>query len=143
MVVADQKYAAPVYPEPEVLATPVEPKDDRVPGGVRTITNLLAKTDGWELVNLTYARGPYVGAKGEVLSISDSIVLRARGPEVDGRLRYAVGSWRDGKFDSAYILTRKPGTERYESRPANASELKAWIKGSQEEPVNYTIEGVV
>lgn len=105
-------------PEPEVRATPVGPKDEHVPGGVRTITNLLAKT-GWNLVSLTYARGPYLSAKGTVLSISDSILLKAR---VDDATRFVVASWRDGGYDFGYAIAGKA------PRRVNATELKDFIR---------------
>lgn len=120
-------------PPVEVVSTPVDPKDERVPGGVRTITNLLPKHD-WELVRLTYARGPYVGGKGKVLSISDTILLKARGQEVDGTRPIAVASWRDGKFDFAYIGEIKASTIR--PRPANATDMKNWIKGTYDQPAD-------
>jgi hypothetical protein len=112
-------------PPVEVSCHPVDPKDPLVPGGVRTVVNLIAKS-GWELRRLTHARGPYVGAKGDVLSTSDTIVLGAR--EVDGD-RCAVASWRDGKFDFSYLGIIKPGVVVVEHGPANATEMKSWIKG--------------
>lgn len=118
--VEDDVEAEPI-PEPEVRSTPIEnPKDARVPGGCRTVTNLIAK-QGWEIASLTYARGPYLGANGKVLSISDSILLRAR--SLDTPVRFAVASWRDGKFDTGYL-----GVDGHWSH-ANATELKNWIKG--------------
>lgn len=124
--VVDEEPLPPV----EVACHPVEPRDPLVPGGVRTITNLLSK-QGWELRRLTHARGPYVGSKGKVLSISDTIVLGAREPEtlgLDRPVRVAVASWRDGKFDFAYrggIL----GGRLISTESANAVGLKNWIKG--------------
>lgn len=120
----DPDYVPPL-PEPEVRRTPVGPKDERVPGGTRTITNLLAK-QGWELTRLTYARGPYMSTGGKMLSISDTIVLNAMGPEVDGGTAIAVASWRDGKFDTAYAGRLKDGVAKVD--PVNATDLKAWIK---------------
>lgn len=118
-------------PEPEVRSTPVTPGHEKVPGGVRTVTNLLAKIDGWELRRLTYARGPYVGSKGEVLSTSDSVVLGAQG-EVDNEVRVAVASWRDAKFDFAYIGIIKDSVMT--TYPANSNELRSWIKGTHDLP---------
>jgi len=113
-------------PEPERRRTTI-PVDDLAPrSGMRQIANLVEKTAGWELRRLTTARGPYLGADGSVLSISDSLVLGARGPEVDGEARVAVASWRDGKFDSAYAGTIRG--RRIETHPVNATELKSWIK---------------
>lgn len=122
-IVRDNTPEVAVIPEPEVRSTPVTPKDDIVPGGVRTVTNLLAKQE-WELRRLTHARGPYVGSKGEVLSISDTIVLGAR--KVDGSA-IAVASWRDGKFDFAYVGGIVG--DKIETRKVNATEMKNWIKG--------------
>lgn len=113
-------------PEPEVGATPVDHKDERVPGGVRTVTNLLAKQD-WSLRKLTYARGPRVGAKGGVLSISDTILLKA----VDGS-KFCVALWVDGKFDFGYVGEVKEGL--IVPHPVNATELKNWIKGTYDLP---------
>lgn len=107
-------------PEPEVRCTPVERNDPRVPGGAKTILNLLEKED-WELRRLTYARGPYIGANGKILSISDSIVLGA----VDGEDSAIVAFWRDGKFNGAMTVFK----HQLEGRP-NATELKNWIKGT-------------
>lgn len=140
----DPDYVEPI-PEPEVRRTPVEIDDDRVPGGAKTMARLVAgitrvtpggKTSkspkhppmapGWELARLTYARGPYLGADGSVLSISDTIVMGARGPEVDGGVAIAVASWRDGKFDTAYTGVLKDGVAKVD--PANADQLKSWIK---------------
>jgi hypothetical protein len=116
--------ADPVIPPIEIACHAVEPKDEIVPGGVRTITNLLAKR-GWELRRLTHARGPYIGAKGEALSISDTIVLGAVGPRsLDGKVLRAVASWRDGKFDFAYALGGDSMTK------VNATELRNFIKGT-------------
>lgn len=122
-------------PPVEIQGHSVEPKDEIVPGGVRTITNLLAK-QGWELRRLTHARGPYVGAKGDVLSISDTIVLGAReAPRcwrggLDRPPRIAVASWRDGKFDFAYVGVIQDGTIVVRDR-ANNTAMKAWIKGEK------------
>lgn len=121
-------------PEVEIWGHSVEPQDDIVPGGVRTIVNLLAR-ERWQLRRLTHARGPYVGAKDKLLSISDTIVLGAR--EADSRCerggldrgpRVAVASWRDGKFDFAYVGVIEGG--KVFTQPANNTEMKTWIKGS-------------
>lgn len=120
-------------PEPEVRSTRIEDfKDERVPGGVRTVTNLVAKTDGWEVISLTYARGPYLAASGKILSISDAVLLKIRSEQVDGKRHIAVASWRDGKFDFAYIGTFTDGLIRPYS--ATATELKNWIKGTHDLP---------
>jgi len=118
------------YPEPELRATPADPGDFPPRSGIRQILNLLPK-QGWELVRLTKARGPYIGADGSVLSISDSVVLGARGPvRLDGTHRVGVLSWRDGKFDSAYAGTVENG--QITTTGVNATQMKAWIKGTDE-----------
>lgn len=122
-------------PPVEIPGHKVEPKDEVVPGGVRTVVNLLAKR-GWELRRLTHARGPYVGAKGDVLSISDTVVLGAREVPrcerggLDRPDRIAVASWRDGKFDLAYVGYIRDGQITVTER-ANATTMKAWIKGEK------------
>ena len=113
-------------PEPEVACHPITVDDLPTRSGMRQIANLILKADGWELRRLTHARGPYVGARGNVLSISDSVVLGARGPEVDGWVAVAVASWRDGAFDSAHIGRLKDGVIAIES--AKSTDLKKWIK---------------
>lgn len=136
---------AKALPPVEVRCHPVEPGDPLVPSGARQIAELVSgvtrmtpagkssksrkhppMAPGWELRRLTHARGPYVGSSGEALSVSDTIVLGARGPEVDGRRRIAVASWRDGAFDFAYtgIVAGAVAT----TTAANSNALKAWIK---------------
>lgn len=117
-----EERAEEVIPEPELRRTPVDVDDLPPRSGMRQIANLVLRTDGWELARLTRARGPYLGSDGSVLSISDSLVLGARGPE--GRV--AVATWRDGKFDSAYTGRVVCGVTHM--RSANATELKSWIK---------------
>lgn len=121
----DPDYVEPI-PEPEMRATPVEVESLPPRSGMRQIANLVVKTEGWELRRLTAARGPYVGGDGSVLSISDSLVLGARGQELDGGVAIAVASWRDGKFDHAYAGVLKDGVAKVD--PVNATELKTWIK---------------
>lgn len=120
-------------PEPEVRTTPVEVTDLPSRSGMRQVANLVLKTKGWELRRLTRARGPYMGARGQVLSISDSLVLGAVGEEVDGKRPFAVASWRDGKFDSAYVGTHGGG--RFVSEGVNATDLKNWIKRDLSDPL--------
>lgn len=134
--------------EVEVWAHPVEVTEFTPQSGIRQIANLASgetrlmpngKTSkskkhppaapGWELVNITHARGPYRGSKGEVLSVSDTHVLRARGPAgVDGAWRVAVGSWRDLSFDFAFIGTVRGG-RLTDIRKVGSDEMKDWIKG--------------
>lgn len=118
-------------PEPEVACHPIEVSDLRPRSGILQIANLILgknkdKVKGWEIRRLTHCRGPYVGARGQVLSVSDCIVLGARGPRVDAGVRVAVASWRDGDFDFAYIGILKDGVVT--TQPANSTALKAWIK---------------
>lgn len=113
-------------PEPFVTAQPVGPEDFPPRSGIRQIHRLATKTDGWEVANFTLAIGPYVGASGQVLSISDSVKMVLRGPEVDNGRRVAVASWRDGAFDFAYTGILRDGIVHTE--PANSTALKAWIK---------------
>lgn len=138
----------------EVYAHDVPLTDFTPQSGIRQIGNLVSgitrlmpngKTSkslkhppaapGWELVNLHHARGPYIGAKGEVLSISDTHVLRARAVRLDGTVDIAVASWRDLKFDFAFIGTIKDG--RLSPRKVGSDELTTWTKGT---PVNETTE---
>lgn len=136
---------AKVIPEPEVRARPMQVEDLASGSGPRQLADLVTgvtrvtpkgksskslkhppAAPGWELRRLTYARGPWLGANGEVLSTSDTVVLGARGPEVDEGRRIAVACWRDGSFDHAYIGVFKDG--RFTTEPANSNALKAWIK---------------
>jgi hypothetical protein len=123
---AEEKQKWDEVPEPYVTAQPVRPEDFPPRSGIRQIYSLVEKTDGWEVVNFTLAIGPYVGARGEVLSISDSVKMVMRGPGVDSGTRVAVASWRDGEFDSAYTGILKGKVVWTE--PANSTALKAWIK---------------
>lgn len=116
-------------PEPFVTAQPVGPDDFPPRSGIRQIYNLVDKTDGWEVAGFTLAIGPYVGARGQVLSISDSVKMVMGGPEVDSGRRVAVASWRDGAFDFAYTGILKGSTVT--TQPANSATLKAWIKEVQ------------
>lgn len=120
-------------PEPERRAYPITVADLPPRSGMLQIANLILgknkdKVKDWELVNITRSKGPYVGARGQVLSISESTLIRARGPMVDNGRRVAVASWRDGEFDFAYtgILKDRVVT----TQPANSMGLKAWIKDS-------------
>lgn len=125
-------------PEPFVTAQPVGPDDFPARSGIRQIHSLVTKTDGWEVASFTLAIGPYVGGRGQVLSISDSVKMVMGGPTiehgyadplegwVDSGRRVAVASWRDGAFDFAYTGILKDGVVTTE--PANSMALKAWIK---------------
>jgi len=142
---AEHAPEAKALPPVEVWGHTVAPDDPLVPQGARLIAELVSgvtrvtpkgksskspkhppMAPGWELRRLTHARGPYVGSSGECLSISDTIVVGARGPEVDGARRIAVASWRDGAFDFGYTGVIKGGA--LETTIANSNALKAWIK---------------
>lgn len=134
-----------VLPPVEVFSHPITPDDPLVPQGARLLAELVTgvtrvtpkgksskspkhppMAPGWELRRLTHARGPYVGANGECLSISDTIVLGARQSGLDDGYRIAVASWRDGSFDFAYTGVVKGGIVA--TTAANSNALKAWIK---------------
>ena len=118
-------------PEPEIRCTDIDPDSFPARAGIRQICNLIKRTESWELKRVTYARGPYVGARGQVLSISDHHKISALGPIVpgdglDAGQRFVVASWRDMKFDAGYTgLIR--GQTVY-PHPANSDAMKAWIK---------------
>lgn len=115
-------------PAPEVRATGIHPDDPRTPGGAKQICNLLKK-HGWERRRLSFARGPYLGAKSDVLSISDHVVLVARVINSEER-RYVVCSWRDGKFDSAWIHSKDLNGKQTMLDKVNANQLKEWIRNA-------------
>lgn len=121
-----------IIPDPELLGTLVEADFFPPRSGIRQILNLITKTPGWEGWAWR-SRGPYLGANGSVLSISDYILIRARGEEVDGVRPFAVASWRDGSFDGpAWIGRLKGGI--FSTYPANSTEMKNWIKGTHDLP---------
>lgn len=109
-------------PEPEVRATPKTVEDLPARSGMRQIANLLVKQSNWGDPVITYARGPYLSAKGQVLSTSDSILIRGR--SVD-KSHHIVAFWRDGSFDFAYTRVGKEGWI-----PTNSTDLKTFIKGA-------------
>jgi hypothetical protein len=129
-VVEDDDEVAPLPPV-EVWCHDVEPDSFGPRSGIRQVINLADK-QGWERVRLTHARGPYVGSRGESLGISDSIVLGVRRERLDGSTSVAVASWRDGKFDFAFIGAIISGN--LSTRSANATEMKTWIKGNDDLP---------
>lgn len=120
-----------VIPPVEVPCHPVEPDTLPPRSGLRQVINLAAR-QGWERKRLTHARGPYMGGRNQVLSISDSVVLEVHAPrELDGSYRWAVASWRDSKFDFAFIGTARRGA-RLEIHGVDATTLKNWIKGTHD-----------
>jgi hypothetical protein len=103
------------------LDTPDGPREVPVPGGVRTLLNLAERLGDWEVLRLTYARGPYLGANGSSLGVSDSITLMMRST-LDSKPVYAVASWRDGKSDWAWKVIDKHAYR------VGAKALNAWMK---------------
>ena len=61
-------------PPPEVERRTAEP--DEIPRGPKTIVNL-ARKEGWE-VWVTYARGPWQHASGELAGLVESLAVRCR-----------------------------------------------------------------
>lgn len=116
-----------IIPPPEVPAIAVEPGHFPARSGIRQIISL-AQKNGWEIVRLTIGRGPWIGATGKMLSISDVWVLGARGPEVDGVRRVGVACWRDGSFEFAQFGTLKAGVLTVTR--GSSTDLKSWIKGA-------------
>lgn len=95
-------------PPIEVKSTFVTPTDDRVSTGARRIINA-AKRAGWTVL-VTYSRGPYIGAAGQFLRMSDSILVRGAkryDDDPDHRLLFAA-AWVDGSSEFAYF---GPNTE--------------------------------
>lgn len=123
---------APVgeIPPVEVWCHPIEPDAFEPRSGIKQVINLVEKTAGWERYRLTHARGPYTGAKGQCLSVSDTVVLGARNVLLDGSVRVAVASWRDGKFDFAFVGLIQGG--RLTPHKVDATTLKNWIKGTHD-----------
>jgi hypothetical protein len=109
-------------PEPEVRKTPIERADERCPQGARNLMNAASKAE-WEVRRLTYSRGPWLGAKGNVLSISDMVVCGV----VDSDRRYGVASWRDGKVVSAWYGEREG--DRVPMALTTITDLKKRMKG--------------
>jgi len=114
-------------PAPEVPAHDVAITDFPPRSGIRQIYNLVGRTAGWEVRSLTASRGPFVGARGTVLSISDAVLMRMSGPVVDEGHQVAVAFWRDGDFKFAWLGHIRAGTVH--TQPANSNGLKAFIKG--------------
>jgi hypothetical protein len=130
----DDEDDEPIAPLPpvEIPSHPIDADSFAPRSGIKQVINLVAKTDGWERHRLTHSRGPYVGSKGECLSISDFVVLGARQVLLDGTVRVAVASWRDGKFDFAYIGIIKD--HRLNPHRVDATSMKNWIKGTYDLP---------
>jgi hypothetical protein len=121
----DEEWEEHEIPAPEVLSTPIELRDTRLPGGAKQIWNLCLK-NGWTCKGF-YSRGPRVHkSQGRVLSISDYVVLKM---VLDGGTRRAVGSWEDNSFDFGYILDVDRKTNTASPLRVNSAAVKAWIKG--------------
>lgn len=106
-----------------VYAVDGRERTTQIPGGARTFVNLAAKLD-WEVVRMTYSRGPYLGARGGSLGVSDLVTMIVRGPKVDGAIEpvYGVASWRDAKSQWAWrVENRTP-------EAVGARALAAWMK---------------
>lgn len=115
-------------PEPEVRKTPIERADPRCVQGAKNLMNAAAKA-GWEVRRLTYSRGPYLGAAGQVLSISDFVVVGV----VDTDHRCGVASWRDGKVIAAWYGERVAsldGPDRVRMELTTITDLKTKMKGA-------------
>lgn len=109
-------------PSPTIGVLEVDGRTVKVPGGARTLI-LAAEATGWEIVEFTYARGPYMGAKGGSLGVADSHRLTLRGPDaVDGTPRLAVAWWRNAKSDRVWRIENKTVTV------TGAKALGAWMK---------------
>lgn len=139
-VIKPEHEPPPEIPAPEVLAEPVEASSFPPRSGIRQVINLINKTQGWTLYRLTHSRGPRLGAKGDVLSISDTIVVGGReDPGLDGSVRFAIGLWVDGDFARGYTFTVRPPSRNIWPDMVNSTDLKAWIKGTpsdQAEPAD-------
>lgn len=105
----------------EVFAEDVDRKDPRVPQGVR---NVLKKVDAaeWRVLSLRYSRGPYLGAKGGSLGVSDFVVLKVRGG-LDSDPMAGVASWRNGKSHTVWLLRGRRNPE-----PTTITALKICIE---------------
>lgn len=126
-VVEEEDTGPVVLPEPEIMPVSVKPEHFPPRSGIRQIIGLIGK-QGWELRRLTIGRGPWIGATGKMLSISDVWVLGVRGPEVDGVRRVGVACWRDGSFEFAQFGTLKAGVLTVTR--GSSTDLKNWIKGA-------------
>lgn len=116
-------------PAPEIACHPIEVADLRPRSGILGLANLILgknkdKVAGWDLRRLTHSRGPYVGARGQVLSIDDFIVMGAAGPDD----RVMVAAWRNYEFDFGYAGVVDRAAKKIITKPANSTQLRAWIK---------------
>ena len=132
----EEEHHANVIPDPELRAIRLKHQRQfiglptgevilaEVPQGARTIINL-ARKHGWEVQEPSFARGSIMHASQDrVVRVSDLLLVRARLTTLDSPTRIAVASWRDGKFDYAYIGRRPPHVDR-----ASNKALKAFLKG--------------
>lgn len=122
----EEKESWDEIPEPEIPARDFDPADIRPRSGLLQMYNLIGRTDGWEVKRLRFYRGPYLGAKGQVLSIDDQHRLSALGPAVDSGQRFVVGSWRNMEFDFGYIGVIR-GDKVYPEH-ASSTAIKDFIK---------------
>lgn len=114
-------------PKPEVRKTTIERADERCPQGAKNLLNAAAKA-GWQVRRLTYSRGPWVGAAGQVLSISDLVVVGVVDQAVDTDYRYGVACWRDGKVVSCWYGERDG--DRVPMELTTITHLKNIMKGA-------------
>jgi len=120
---SDEEWEEHEVPAPEVTSTEIEMSDPRLPGGAKQIWNLCLK-NGWTC-RAFYSRGARIHkSHGRVLSIADYVVLKMA---LDKGDRRAVGSWEDGSFDFAYIMTVRNKTAS--PLRVKSDGLKLFIKG--------------
>ena len=106
----------------EVAGVDGRPRTATIPGGATQVLSLIEKHPAWSVKRFTYARGPYVGTKGESLGVSDSIILIAM-VDIDGQAAYAVFSWRDRKADWAWRVNPNRTVDHL-----GVKALKTWMK---------------
>jgi len=114
-------------PPPEIPVHPVDIDSFPPRSGIRQMFNVADRHPEWEVRSLTACRGPFVGSSGRVLSISDSVLMKMRGPMVDTGRQVAVAFWRDGKFNFAWTGILRGDVVA--TQPANSEGLKAFIRG--------------
>lgn len=96
---------------PEARLELVKLTDPRVPNAVRSMVKG-ADPYNWRVVALYYAQG----------DSHESVAVRLSAPETDGLYRYAVATWWDGKFASAYWSVGSTGGR------LKSAGLRAWLR---------------
>lgn len=94
-------------PEPEVRAVVVAAEDERVPRAARSFA-AAAQRAGWE-TEITYARGPSRGARGDTFKIVDSILVSCTRGAGDARV-WVRAQWLNGKADECGYTINGRGT---------------------------------